>query len=383
VVVSDSSGDFDSYLAALRREAELWKPSVARLKFSSLYVGGGTPSLLSERELEVFFGIIRGSARFTSEAQVALEANPAFVDDAKAIRLKSLGVNWLSLGVQSLNPSVVRRVDRHQDNASVFRAYAAARKAGIKGINVDLLCGLEGQSEASFLEDVRAMARIRPDQIHLNFFEDTRLTLFRQRGGRLSGERKAGARSMHRKGAELLLAAGYLNVDDESFSLSVEAQNQQASIQSVNEGIALLGWGPGAVSHLPFVERHLNHFNLDTYRRLLAAGKIPVLRAAKLDHGAEMINYILNSLLFGRTEEGALFEKEFRKFFGVPFPAGVRASLERLRARGWLRRDAGPSYRPNLEHDESGFRIKQEFMSTPALRKLAELWAERSKASFP
>ena len=143
-----SAGVRDAYAAALLRQLELYAPIAERLRFHSLHVGGGTPTLLTETQLDELFGRL---ARFPrgDGFQAGVEAHPASATTGKLEVLARHGVHRLSFGLETLTPAVLERVNRgDQTEARVRTALAEARRLGFS-INVDLLAGLPGETPAS------------------------------------------------------------------------------------------------------------------------------------------------------------------------------------------------------------------------------------------
>ena len=152
----------DDYLAALDKEASFYAPA----RFDTLYVGGGTPSLLSATQLERLCQLItKHFMAVSSFAESTLEANPESCSDDKLAVLKQAGFNRLSLGLQSFDDAVLKRIGRIHDVASFLKAYNAARRAGFENISVDLIAGLPGQSKALFLDGLKKLISLGPEHI--------------------------------------------------------------------------------------------------------------------------------------------------------------------------------------------------------------------------
>ena len=137
------TGTIDAYIDALLAETE---ERCAGYKIKTVFFGGGTPTVLSEKELERLIKGILKSASAAKGAEFSVEANPGTLTAAKLEILAGLGVNRLSLGLQSTDDKVLKMLGRPHTYSEFLTSYAAARKAGFTNINVDLIFGVPGQN---------------------------------------------------------------------------------------------------------------------------------------------------------------------------------------------------------------------------------------------
>ena len=157
-----AESQIDTYLDALEKEASFYGGA----RFDTLYIGGGTPSLLSASQLERLCGLIeRHFGPLAGFAESTLEANPESVNAEKLHLLKEAGLNRLSLGLQSFDDDVLRRIGRIHDVSAFLSAYELARKVGFENISVDLIAGLPGQTERMFLEGLKRLISLAPQHI--------------------------------------------------------------------------------------------------------------------------------------------------------------------------------------------------------------------------
>jgi oxygen-independent coproporphyrinogen-3 oxidase len=177
--------DRGANLDALLREIDRFAPTHP----TTVFVGGGTPSLLAIDELtRLFDGIERASAFRGSATEVTVECNPESLDREKARRLLDLGVTRFSIGFQSLSNDVLELFGRVHSVDDSFRAYEAVRAAGATNVNIDLIYAIPGQSAEQWERDLERVLALGPDHLsayNLTFEEDT---LFRRwlEEGRLS-----------------------------------------------------------------------------------------------------------------------------------------------------------------------------------------------------
>ena len=148
------------YLAAARRDLERWVAELDR-PASCVFVGGGTPSRVPASDLAAV--LVR--LELTDDAEVTIECNPDSVDVESANVYARAGINRVSLGVQSMVPSVLATLGRTHDPAAVHRAVGAVRDAGIERLNVDLIYGTTGESARDWERTVEEAIALEPDHV--------------------------------------------------------------------------------------------------------------------------------------------------------------------------------------------------------------------------
>lgn len=156
------------YLAALRTEIDLVVEQVgAGQPLSQLHFGGGSPTFLTDDELEGLMHTLRGAFRFIEGGEYAIEVDPRTIDVTRLKRLAAMGFNRLSFGVQDFDPDVQQAVHRVQPFEQVAALMQAARAEGFASINMDLIYGLPKQSTESFQRTLQQVISLRPDRIAL------------------------------------------------------------------------------------------------------------------------------------------------------------------------------------------------------------------------
>jgi len=156
------------YASAVLRELELRlaeAPEWEGRALDSLYVGGGTPSLWEPAELRRVLDGIRDRLPLASDAEVSLEANPEVADRARLGAYRALGVNRLSIGLQSFEAGTLRTLGRAHGPEDGARALETARSAGFDNVSVDLIIGVPGQTVDAAVEDARHAASLGPDHV--------------------------------------------------------------------------------------------------------------------------------------------------------------------------------------------------------------------------
>ena len=321
------------YLEDLKTEARRYSGLFRTVPFKTLYIGGGTPSLLREQDLIRFFRDLNSLFDLRYCQQISFEATPHTLNRKKLAILKKYKVNRLTLGVQSLDPNVLRINKRKQTAAEVYSAYRYARQLAIPYINIDLMAGLPGQSLASFLATLSAIIRVRPDTIHLHPFYPTPFTNFIRREQTLTPEAMDIRNRMCNLGAQMMTRAGYRPTPFDAPSLSPAARNIHLS-DAVEFNGPFLGLGCGAVSHATGYLRYRNQDNPPAYHARLRRGTLPIERGIRVDAKDEMIYFATAHLRYG-----ALLKVHFKELFGCSLNQVFKRPILYLQKRGILAQD--------------------------------------------
>ncbi|MGE5173350.1 MAG: coproporphyrinogen-III oxidase family protein, partial [Betaproteobacteria bacterium] len=132
----------DEFISALRREAEGYQTEFCNRVLRTIYIGGGTPTVLSELQLTEAIDIIRNYFHISEDAEITVEANPNSVTKENLAVLRERGVNRLSLGVQSFSAKILQTLGRLHTVAEAENSFHLARNAGFQNIGIDLMYGI-------------------------------------------------------------------------------------------------------------------------------------------------------------------------------------------------------------------------------------------------
>jgi len=317
---------FARYLSALDREAGIYAKTFKNIRLSTLYIGGGTPSLMTPAETLEFFGLLRRRFNIPKSCQVILELHPDDVTDEKLSAYKSCGVSRVCIGVQSMDEKVLNANARRQGLGRVSAAHSALKAHGINGVNIDLICGLPGQGRASFLKDLREIIKLRPDQVHLNTFINTPYTLHAMTGGRAGDEREVEA--LRKEGFKLLARAGYVRIDSDSMGRTPGSRNRQTTGLSARRSV--LGLGPGAVSRAFGAARYMNRAGWTGWLARASRGACPAEKGIFCGPADEMIYSAITQL----TDDKALGLAGFRRIHGKDIREGFPTEVSELKSAG-------------------------------------------------
>ena len=164
--VADSSMDAKDYVQAVVKEMESRAERLELpLTASTLYFGGGTPSLMEPGLVARLIDTAKRCYGLKEDAEVTIEANPGTLTGTKLAGYRELGVNRLSLGIQSLQDAALEFLGRVHSAREALDSYAAARDAGFGNISIDLIHSLPGQTPAGWREELMTAVQLRPEHI--------------------------------------------------------------------------------------------------------------------------------------------------------------------------------------------------------------------------
>ncbi|OIQ61555.1 oxygen-independent coproporphyrinogen-III oxidase-like protein YqeR [Moorella thermoacetica] len=261
------------YCHRLEEEMELaagtWQPGPA----VTVFLGGGTPTILPAGLLERILVAVERNIDRQPGAEVSVEANPGTITLEKLRVLRSAGVNRLSLGVQSFDDRLLKAMGRIHRRRDIYQAYHLARRAGFANINLDLIFGLPGQTLENWQATLKEALALQPEHLaaySLQVEENTPWGRLAATGNlNLPGEELELA--MYQEAREMLAAAGY-----QQYEISNFARPGYRCRHNLTYWLNLpyLGLGAAAASSWQG-ERWQNYSNLEQYGAALSAGQLP------------------------------------------------------------------------------------------------------------
>ncbi|MGF1425995.1 radical SAM family heme chaperone HemW [Kitasatospora sp. LaBMicrA B282] len=266
----------ETYAANLIAEVRLARRvlGAAELPVRTVFLGGGTPTLLPARDLVAMLAAIREEFGLAPDAEVTTEANPESVDPAYLAELREGGFNRISFGMQSARPHVLKVLDRHHTPGRPEACVAEARAAGFEHVNLDLIYGTPGESDEDWRASLAAAIGAGPDHV-------SAYSLIVEEGTRLAGRIKRGELPMvdddvhadrYLIAEEALAAAGYSWYEVSNWATDEAGRCRHNELYWT--GADWWGAGPGAHSHVGGV-RWWNAKHPAAYARALAEGRTP------------------------------------------------------------------------------------------------------------
>jgi len=333
--VPESAQDFADYAEYVLREISQWKRTLSGYAAASLYIGGGTPSLLPLPLLENILFSLRKAFPFREGLEISMEANPDSVADWEYLHgLLGLGVSRLSLGVQSFDDRQLLRLGRPHSSRQALIACELIRKAGFANLSLDLMFGLPGQRLIHWLETLKQAAALRPDHLSCYALTLEPGTLMERQSRELDmgfapEEDQA---KMFLYGADYLESQGFLHYEVSNFARMGFACVHN---QGYWEGRDYLGLGPSAVSTIRG-RRWKNPAGLAEYARAVLDKRLAE-EAEVLDARVRLRELVMLSL---RTTRG-LNLKEYAALAGREFTAEHKALIQALRQKELIRLSGG------------------------------------------
>ena len=371
---------FQSYVDALCVELAMWAERIDGRTIRTIFVGGGTPTVLSLPQLAQIFETIRRCFRLAPDCEITSEANPGTVDQAKFAGLVGLGVNRLSMGVQSFDADELAFLGRIHSVDDVTRAYAAARAAGFENINLDFIFGLPNQSPAVWAATLEKAIALAPQHLSLySLIVEPETPLFHWvETGRVPAPDDDLAGELYETAITRLAEAGYRQYEVSNWarrgsgigdwgSGSNDTPGLQSPVPSPQSPLPchhnLLYWrnqeyigvGPGAHSHLrlPFAHptatptadgvglRWSNRKPVPGYIARVRAGETVVDFWEEIDGRTAMGETMMLGL---RLVEEGVSRARFRRRHGVEMDDIFATELARLRSQGLLQMDSERVY---------------------------------------
>lgn len=237
------------YVESLCREICEYEDRAKAYHVVSVFVGGGTPSLLEARQMEAIFRTLNRVFSIDSDAEITIEMNPGTVTEEKLASYRRMGINRLSIGLQSIHETELKSLGRIHTYEDFRMAYKMARELGFSNINIDLMSGIPGQTEMSWEETLREIIRLEPEHISAYSLIIEEGTPFWQMYGedRLGLPDEETDRRMYHRTRELLRQAGYERYEISNYARPGYACRHNLGYWNRTE---YLGFGKGAASLL-------------------------------------------------------------------------------------------------------------------------------------
>jgi oxygen-independent coproporphyrinogen-3 oxidase len=322
------------YVAALLRDLDGELPFAQGRVLSSVFIGGGTPSLFSGAAISALLAGIRERLCLAGSVEVTLEANPGAVEAARFAEYRDAGVNRLSIGVQSFRAEQLRRLGRVHGPDEAVRAIELARAAGFASVNVDLMYALPDDELEGALSDLRTA--LEHDPPHLSWYQLTLEpnTAFHRKPPPLPAEELV--LEIERRGRELLAAGGYRRYEVSAYERAGRCEHNLNYWRFGD----YLGVGAGAHGKVTLradgaIERRAKARSPRTYESGAGTARaVAVERVA--DPGQVAVEFLMNALRLPDGVPLALFEERA----GQPV-AAIEEPLHEARVRGWLADEPG------------------------------------------
>ncbi len=304
---------YQPYVAALCQEISGWGGVLSRDVIDTVYIGGGTPTLLSAESLRTILACVHKSFLIDENAEISVEANPGTVNQKKLLALKSGGANRLSFGVQTFSNELLKSIGRIHTGNQAIEAVIEAQKAGFENINLDLMYGLPGQSCKDLEVSVRQAIGLGVTHISAYGLKVEEGTPFAEmdKQGKLVLPEEQVDEEMYNFTTEFLPKYGFMRYEISNFSKVGYECRHNLKYWQYQPYI-----GVGAAAHSFFQKERLSNINdVSQYISFTKKGKLPTESRENPEMGIAMAEYIFLAL---RTVQG-LSILEFKDYFSCDF----------------------------------------------------------------
>ena len=311
------------YIAALKKEIKYYCNVFSF--FDSIYIGGGTPSLLTPKQFIEIFISLNKYFNIDINAEITLEANPGDISSKYLKTLRRIGINRLNIGVQSFDDKVLKFLGRRHSSVEAISAIEAARKAGFDNLGIDLIYGVHGLNIKSWKNTLQKAISFSPE--HISCYQlslDDRTPLYKKyssEGWHFPDENTE--LKLLLTTAEELENAGYIHYEVSNFARKDKFKSRHN--QKYWQHTPYLGLGPAAHSFLNN-KRWWNKAAVKTYLNEIAQGKMPVEDTETLS--AEQLQ--LEALFLGLRTKVGIDLKLYKAKYGVDLLANKKTIIDAL-----------------------------------------------------
>lgn len=318
----------EEYLAALTVEIKN-APLLPEGNFvASVFFGGGTPSLLLPKDISLILSEIKSKYPISEDAEITLEANPATADLEKLTAFRAVGINRLSIGVQSFDDSELRFLGRLHTASEAVSFFRSAREAGFSNINIDLIYAIPGQTKETLSKTLDTVLSLSPEHISAYGLILEEGTPLYEDKDNIVFQTEDGEADLYDIVSERLVQSGY-----EQYEISNYARNGFRSVHNMGywESRLYLGFGVSATS-LFGEKRYTNTKDIDRY---IAQPLSSVDEVEEMTEENRLFDYVMMAL---RTSEG-ISESVFSRLFGISFYHSKKDVLDRFIRLGYVEYD--------------------------------------------
>ena len=238
----------ERYIEALKKEIFLYREDLKENIISTIFLGGGTPSLLKEKQIKEILDAIFETYFIKKGAEITIEANPETLTKEKLKIYKEAGINRLSIGLQSTEEEQLKRLGRIHTYEKFLESYTLAREVGFENINVDLMSALHFQTKEEWEETLRKIVNLNPKPEHISAYSliiEEGTTFFKIKE-QLSFPDEEEDRQMYWKTKEFLEREGYHRYEISNYALPEKESRHNQTYWTLGE---YLGLGLGAASY--------------------------------------------------------------------------------------------------------------------------------------
>lgn len=348
IVVTKKEGVADEYLDYLEKEMSIAAPALGeRRTLMQLHWGGGTPTYLTVPQIERLMTSIQSHFKFGEGAEIAIEVDPRVTSREQVFRLRELGFNRISMGVQDLNPKVQEAITRYQTEEETVEIYQACRDAGFLGINFDLVYGLPYQCEETWEQTLNTVIGLRPDRLAVYGYAHVPwIRPFQKQIPEDSIPVNAEKYELFAQARSKLTGAGYLAIgmdhfavpeDELSHALHERRLHRNFMGYSVVPAAEMIGFGSSSIGEIGGCYAQ-NQVKISGYYEAIGRGCLPTGRGFALSLDDRIRRWVIRRLMCDFYLDTSALLKEFGVGYEEYFAAEEEA-LGEFYAEGFVARD--------------------------------------------
>ncbi len=338
-----------AYTEAVCKELKyISETATNRLHIHTIYFGGGTPSLLSPKQLEDILRTAKECFDLAPAPEISLEANPGTVSREFLKQICELGINRISLGMQSAHATELALLERQHTEKDVVRAVEWARDAGIRNLNLDLIFGLPGQDLQAWLASLEAALSLQPEHLSLYALTLEHGTPLQHKvaSGRLPEPDSDVAADMYEAARDRLREAGFTHYEISNWARAKAGGEVYSCLHNLQywRTLPYLGVGAGAhgfINHMRTVNvatpnayiGRLGRTNQNTNPSLQFPNTPATVEMSPISQESEIGEMMMMGL---RLMEEGISSLEFEKRYGMSLQARFGSQIERLVSIGLL-----------------------------------------------
>lgn len=351
----------EKYVEALINEIKLNKNKMSEYVVDTVFIGGGTPSLLEENQISKIMSVLKDNCNMSENPEITIECNPGTITESKLWEYKKSGINRISFGLQSANDEELKSIGRIHNYAGFLESYNLARKFGFDNINVDLMSALPGQTLKSYEETLNKVVRLEPEHIsaYSLIVEENTLMYDRVKKAQIKGINilpdEESERKMYYLTNNILRSNGYRKYEISNYSKPGKECKHNIGYWQRKE---YLGFGIGAAS-LYKENRYNNISDINKYIEVLSNNIKEnsinnVGNSREVENQVNILNSIVKNLqqlterdrmeefmfLGLRMMEGVSMEK-FERYFGKPYMEVYGKVQKKMEDKRFLINDNG------------------------------------------
>ncbi len=327
VIPGQRTGEKETYVRYLVREMAMYAEQFNGQECESLYIGGGTPTSLDNHLLEMLFDGIRRHFRLTRKTEITIESAPGTLPRDKVLLLKSLGVNRLSYGIQTLDTQLLASLNR---NYSVHEAVEEMQTAVelIGNVNIDTMYGFEGEPDSALIETLSRFISIGVPCVSIYSLDGQRCNTDRMRYEPGKDELFDKKVALFRGAQQFLAERGFQPVLQNIFLKPAKASYQHQLRRW--ENLPLIALGMSSMGYAPRV-LYQNQLSMKNYYANIDAGILPIMESEPLTAEMELAREVVSQLRFTRVDTRRILKK-----YGVDIRAVYKDLIAALVDLGYL-----------------------------------------------